>query len=148
MRRHALTSRQCALEVLYYRSRDERNGLSARLGVARKPESGPCRPGQSSDRSGHGNIGKDSCDVFIASDTKRPAILTRDCLFTRSQDHHNFPRVERDLSQLQQFADTLLGRTKRYRTIGSQNAASRLLAEQGFDTTRYAVESAHQLFPQ
>ncbi|MEW5300072.1 MAG: hypothetical protein WDW36_003029 [Sanguina aurantia] len=56
------------------------------------------------------------------------------------QNHHNFPRVERDLGQLQQFADTLLGRTKRYRTIGSQNAASRLLAEQGFDTTRLAQD--------
>lgn len=55
-----------------------------------------------------------------------------------SQDNHGSPRAERDLSQLNQYAKMLAGRTERFKSIGSQDAASRLLADQGF-TSRYEV---------
>lgn len=47
------------------------------------------------------------------------------------------PRVERSLPQLQQYADALRTRTNRYRGPAEQAAATRLLAQQGFDASRW-----------
>ncbi len=53
------------------------------------------------------------------------------------QDFSNVPRVERSLPQLQQYADALRSRTNRYRGPAEQAAATRLLAQQGFDASRW-----------
>eukprot|EP00798_Chlamydomonas_sp_ICE-L_P020446 gene20446-27235_t len=53
-----------------------------------------------------------------------------------TQDHHNFPRVDRSIQQLQQYAETLRSRTSKFRTTDNQISASRLLAQQGFDASR------------
>lgn len=57
-----------------------------------------------------------------------------------TQDYSNYPRVERTLPQLQQYADVLRSRTNRYRTPADQAAATRLLAQQGFDASRLTQE--------
>ncbi|GFR48472.1 hypothetical protein Agub_g10163, partial [Astrephomene gubernaculifera] len=56
------------------------------------------------------------------------------------QDYNNVPRVERSLPQLQQYADALRSRTNRYRGPAEQAAATRLLAQQGFDANRLTTE--------
>ncbi|GLC39227.1 hypothetical protein PLESTM_000866000 [Pleodorina starrii] len=56
------------------------------------------------------------------------------------QDLNNVPRVERSLPQLQQYADALRSRTNRYRGPAEQAAATRLLAQQGFDASRLTSE--------
>ncbi|EFJ49173.1 hypothetical protein VOLCADRAFT_120776, partial [Volvox carteri f. nagariensis] len=56
------------------------------------------------------------------------------------QDFSNVPRVERSLPQLQQYADALRSRTNRYRGPEEQAAATRLLAQQGFDASRLTSE--------
>ncbi|KAL6753158.1 Nup93/Nic96-domain-containing protein [Haematococcus lacustris] len=53
-----------------------------------------------------------------------------------TQDFHSFPRVERNLAQLQQYAQTLRARAGNFRSLNNQIAATRLLAQQGFDTSR------------
>ena len=50
-----------------------------------------------------------------------------------SQDFH-FPTVDRNIQQLQSYADTLRARTNQ--SLDNQIAATRLLAQQGFDATR------------
>ncbi|KAG2493502.1 hypothetical protein HYH03_008318 [Edaphochlamys debaryana] len=56
------------------------------------------------------------------------------------QDYNTLPRVERNLPQLQQYAEALRSRTNRYRGPQEQAAATRLLAQQGFDATRLSSE--------
>ncbi|GIL76174.1 hypothetical protein Vretimale_5759 [Volvox reticuliferus] len=56
------------------------------------------------------------------------------------QDFNNVPRVERNLPQLQQYADALRSRTNRYRGPSEQAAATRLLAQQGLDAGRLTSE--------
>mmetsp|Transcript_26955 Transcript_26955/g.58903 ORF Transcript_26955/g.58903 Transcript_26955/m.58903 type:complete len:850 (+) Transcript_26955:117-2666(+) len=53
-----------------------------------------------------------------------------------TQDHHSFPKVARNIVQLQQYAESLRARTNKFRTLNNQIAATRLLAQQGFDATR------------
>lgn len=63
-------------------------------------------------------------------------VLRRLSLSAPVQDHHNFPRIERNIVQLQQFAESLRSRTNKFRTLDNQIAATRLLAQQGFDASR------------
>ncbi len=53
-----------------------------------------------------------------------------------TQDHHSFPRVDRNILQLQQYAESLRARTNKFRSLDNQIAATRLLAQQGFDASR------------
>mmetsp|Transcript_22946 Transcript_22946/g.58630 ORF Transcript_22946/g.58630 Transcript_22946/m.58630 type:complete len:864 (-) Transcript_22946:363-2954(-) len=57
-----------------------------------------------------------------------------------AQDFHSFPQVERNITQLQQYAETLRARTNKFRTLNNQIAATRLLAQQGFDASRLTQE--------
>ncbi|KXZ50944.1 hypothetical protein GPECTOR_14g190 [Gonium pectorale] len=57
-----------------------------------------------------------------------------------AEDYNTVPRVERSLPQLQQYADALRARTNRYRGPAEQAAATRLLAQQGFDANRLTNE--------
>ncbi len=54
----------------------------------------------------------------------------------RLQDFQSFPKVDRNIQQLQNFAGSLRARTNKYRTLNNQIAATRLLAQQGFDASR------------
>lgn len=59
------------------------------------------------------------------------------------QDFHSFPRVDRNLSQLQQLAESVKARTaNKQRSLNEQLAATRLLARQGFDAGRLTQETA------
>ena len=62
------------------------------------------------------------------------------CLITTSclQDFHSFPKVDRNINQLQSYAGSLRARTNKFRTLNNQIAATRLLAQQGFDASRCA----------
>lgn len=60
------------------------------------------------------------------------------------QDYHNFPKVDRSITQLQQYAESLRARTNKFRTLDNQIAATRLLAQQGFDASRWARGVAWQ----
>jgi nuclear pore complex protein Nup93 len=53
-----------------------------------------------------------------------------------TQDFLNFPRVQRDLLQLQQAAEQARARTSRIRSLPNAIAAARLLAQQGVDAGR------------
>ncbi len=52
------------------------------------------------------------------------------------QDNYAFPRVERNLPQLSGFAASLKNKTNKYRSLNNQIAATRLLAQQGFDASK------------
>jgi hypothetical protein len=54
------------------------------------------------------------------------------------QDHHGYPVVQRDLQGLLQSSQAARARTSRVRSAADQAAASRLLANQGFDASRCA----------
>ena len=57
-------------------------------------------------------------------------------LLLRTQDFHHFPKVDRNIAQLQSYAGSLRARTNKFRTLNNQIAATRLLAQQGFDASR------------
>eukprot|EP00955_Chlamydomonas_euryale_P111833 366093-Chlamydomonas_euryale.AAC.8 len=57
------------------------------------------------------------------------------------QDFQHFPKVDRNIQQLQHFADSLRAKTNKFRSLNNQIAASRLLAQQGFDATRCVVRT-------
>lgn len=52
------------------------------------------------------------------------------------QDFQHFPKVDRNIQQLQHFAGSLRAKTNKFRSLNNQIAATRLLAQQGFDATR------------
>jgi len=58
------------------------------------------------------------------------------------QDHHGYPVVQRDLQGLLQSSQTARARTSRVRSAADQAAASRLLANQGFDASRLQQDVA------
>lgn len=53
------------------------------------------------------------------------------------QDYQQFPKVDRNIQQLQVYAGSLRARTNKFRTLNNQIAATRLLAQQGFDASRH-----------
>ncbi|KAG1678895.1 hypothetical protein FOA52_003563 [Chlamydomonas sp. UWO 241] len=53
-----------------------------------------------------------------------------------AQDFQNFPKVDRNIQQLQHYASSLRAKTNKFRSLNNQIAATRLLAQQGFDATR------------
>lgn len=53
-----------------------------------------------------------------------------------AQDYLSFPRVQRDLGQLQQAAEQARARTSKILSVPNAIAAARLLAQQGVDTSR------------
>ncbi|GAX79377.1 hypothetical protein CEUSTIGMA_g6819.t1 [Chlamydomonas eustigma] len=57
-----------------------------------------------------------------------------------TSDYHQFPRVDRNIQQLQSYAGALRAKTNKFRTHNNQVAATRLLAQQGFDATRLNQE--------
>ena len=64
------------------------------------------------------------------------AAALRILLLLRTQDFHHFPKVDRNIAQLQSYAGSLRARTNKFRTLNNQIAATRLLAQQGFDASR------------
>lgn len=67
------------------------------------------------------------------NDWKYLVLQTQDLV---AQNQNNFPRVSKDLLQLQQYAESLRARTNRFKSLQNQTAATRLLAQQGFDSSR------------
>ncbi len=53
-----------------------------------------------------------------------------------AMDFQHFPKVDRNIQQLQTYAGSLRARTNKFRTLNNQIAATRLLAQQGFDANR------------
>ena len=54
----------------------------------------------------------------------------------REQDSQGLPRIERDIPQLEQFSQKLRARTQRIDNSADQIAATRLLAQEGFNAQR------------
>lgn len=54
-----------------------------------------------------------------------------------TQDRHGYPKVQRDLTGLLQSSQAARARTSRVRSQEEAAAATRLLAQQGFDAARW-----------
>lgn len=51
-----------------------------------------------------------------------------------AQDTHGFPRVDRDISQVEAFSQNLKAKSQRLDSHGDALAATRLLAQEGFNS--------------
>lgn len=54
------------------------------------------------------------------------------------QDGQEFPRIDRDLSQVQQFSAKLKAKSARLDATADSLAATQLLAQEGFNAPRYS----------
>lgn len=90
-------------------------------------------------QSGQVNILQDLCSLEFRGNTYPQVFRTLINPFVDIlQDDNGVPRIERSLDQLSQTASALHASIQKYRPIGYQDAASRMLSP-GFDACRYAL---------
>ncbi len=56
-----------------------------------------------------------------------------------AQDSQGLPRIERDIRQLEQYSQKLRARTQRIDNSADEIAATRLLAQEGFNAQRWGA---------